>query len=103
MEDKLIRQLQEEDLFPEATSEELKARKQKKEQRKQEILSGASSMTLPEALEILSEYAFNIEEIPRRAKYTLMDLDSPDEIQFCTVKDLIWRATTALKKEEGRE
>lgn len=104
MDIKLIQKLQEEDLFPNLSKKEVKGRaaqrEQEKKRRRQEILSGASKMTISEALEIFSEHPINIEEIPEGRKYALVHLDDPTDISFHSEEGLIARATRMLEMSE---
>ena len=102
MDIKLIQKLQEEDLFPNLSKKEVKSRETQREQerakRRQEILSGTSKMTLPEALELLSDHDIYIHDVPAGANYALMFPDDPTELSFYSTNDLIELAISMLKR-----
>jgi formylmethanofuran dehydrogenase subunit E len=101
---KQLQSLKEEDLFPNLSKKEVKGRATQREQerkrRRQEILSGASKMTVPEALEVFSVQPVNIDVVPEGAKYAIVDLDNPNSIDFYTEEDFIARATRMLGMSE---
>ena len=101
MDIKLIQKLQEEDLFPSLSKKEVKSRETQREQerkrRRREILSGAK-MTLPEALELLSDHDIYIHDVPAGTNYALMFPDDPTELSFYSTNDLIELAISMLKR-----